>query len=113
VTIGTQHPSQSTVSSAVAYIAMLSVAAAVFAAVRAAGRTLTAPAPIAIPAAAAAGATAPGGDALLHVLLTLTAVLIIGRLLGRLLVVVRQPPVIGEVLAGIILGPSLLGRLSP
>ena len=46
-------------------------------------------------------------------LLTLTAVLIIGRLLGRLLVVVRQPPVIGEVLAGIILGPSLLGRLSP
>jgi Kef-type K+ transport system membrane component KefB len=52
-------------------------------------------------------------DALLHLLLVLAAVLVTGRVLGALLAAVRQPPVIGEVLAGILLGPSLLGRLAP
>jgi Kef-type K+ transport system membrane component KefB len=37
----------------------------------------------------------------------------LGQLLGRLFRLVGQPPVIGEVLAGILLGPSLLGRISP
>lgn len=36
-----------------------------------------------------------------------------GRALGGILRYVGQPPVIGEVLAGILLGPSLLGILSP
>ncbi len=52
-------------------------------------------------------------DAILHVLLALAAVLVTGRLLGKLLGALRQPPVIGEVLAGILLGPSLLGRVAP
>src|SRR2546423_368537 len=52
-------------------------------------------------------------DGLLHVLLTLAAVLVTGRALGVLLARVGQPPVIGEVLAGIVLGPSLLGRFAP
>ena len=61
-----------------------------------------------------AGAAAPAAsNVVLHVLLTLTAVLIAGRFLGALLRSVGQPPVIGEVLAGIILGPSLLGRMAP
>jgi Kef-type K+ transport system membrane component KefB len=34
-------------------------------------------------------------------------------LLGALLRSVGQPPVIGEILAGILLGPSLLGQISP
>lgn len=42
-------------------------------------------------------------------LLALVAVLVLGRLLGRLLRHLGQPPVIGEVLAGILLGPSLIG----
>lgn len=42
-------------------------------------------------------------------LLALAAVLVLGRLLGRLLRHLGQPPVIGEVLAGILLGPSLIG----
>lgn len=42
-------------------------------------------------------------------LLALAAVLGLGRLLGRLLRHLGQPPVIGEVLAGILLGPSLIG----
>ncbi len=58
--------------------------------------------------------TKPGpGHVLVHVLLALGAVLVVGQLLGRLLRWVGQPPVIGEVVAGILLGPSLLGRLAP
>ena len=48
-----------------------------------------------------------------NVLLALAVVVITGRLLGKALVKIGQPPVIGEVLAGILLGPSLLGRLFP
>jgi Kef-type K+ transport system membrane component KefB len=48
-----------------------------------------------------------------HILLALSAVIAVGRLLGRLFRRIHQPPVIGEVLAGILLGPSLLGRVAP
>jgi Kef-type K+ transport system membrane component KefB len=48
-----------------------------------------------------------------HVLLALAAVVAAGQLLGRLFRYLGQPPVIGEVLAGILLGPSLLGRVWP
>jgi Kef-type K+ transport system membrane component KefB len=47
---------------------------------------------------------------MLHLLLALAAVVLVGRILGLLLVRVGQPPVIGEVVAGILLGPSLLGH---
>ena len=47
------------------------------------------------------------------VLLALAVVVITGRVLGKALFRIGQPPVIGEVLAGILLGPSLLGRVSP
>jgi Kef-type K+ transport system membrane component KefB len=46
---------------------------------------------------------------LIHLLLALAAVILLGRLLGLVLCKLHQPPVIGEVLAGITLGPSLLG----
>jgi Kef-type K+ transport system membrane component KefB len=52
-------------------------------------------------------------DALLHVLLALSAIIVAGYVLGRLLRFAGQPRVIGEILAGIALGPSLLGRISP
>jgi K+:H+ antiporter len=52
-------------------------------------------------------------DLLWHVLLALAAVVALGQLLGRVFRFVGQPPVIGEVLAGILLGPSLLGRFWP
>jgi Kef-type K+ transport system membrane component KefB len=48
-----------------------------------------------------------------QVLLTLAAVVVVGRLLGRAFAAIGQPPVIGEVLGGILLGPSLLGRVAP
>jgi Kef-type K+ transport system membrane component KefB len=46
-------------------------------------------------------------------LLTLAVVITLGRLLGWLFAFLRQPPVIGEVIAGIMLGPSLLGQIVP
>jgi Kef-type K+ transport system membrane component KefB len=52
-------------------------------------------------------------DALVHVLAALLAVLVAGRLLGLLFRYVGQPPVIGEVVGGILLGPSLLGQVWP
>ena len=50
---------------------------------------------------------------LLHLLAALAAVVLLGRILGRLFRVIHQPPVIGEVVAGIVLGPSLLGTVWP
>ena len=52
-------------------------------------------------------------ELLFHVLLALAAVVIAGRALGALVARFGQPPVIGEVLSGILLGPSLLGALAP
>ena len=50
---------------------------------------------------------------LFHLLLAMAAVIVVGRLLAPVFRAVGQPPVVGEVIAGIVLGPSLLGRLSP
>src|SRR5438067_6348729 len=52
-------------------------------------------------------------SSLFLVLVALTAVLVTGRLLGLLFRYVGQPPVIGEVVGGIALGPSLLGQVWP
>src|SRR5262249_4682831 len=54
-----------------------------------------------------------GSARLLDVLLALAVVVALGRALGVLFVRIGQPPVIGEVVAGILLGPSLLGRVAP
>jgi len=50
---------------------------------------------------------------LLHLLLALASVVVVGAILGKLCRLVSEPPVIGEVIAGIVLGPSLLGRIAP
>ncbi|MFO0809779.1 MAG: cation:proton antiporter [Gemmataceae bacterium] len=49
-------------------------------------------------------------DALPRVLLALAAVILVGRLLGALCSRLGQPAVLGEVIGGILLGPSLIGR---
>ena len=74
-----------------------------------AGSDVLAPAP-AVPSAAASAFPA---STLLHVLLALAAVVVLARILGTLFRYVHQPPVIGEVVAGLALGPSLLGALAP
>jgi Kef-type K+ transport system membrane component KefB len=45
------------------------------------------------------------------VMADIAIVLLVGAILGRLARYLRQPPVIGEIVAGIALGPSLLGLL--
>jgi Kef-type K+ transport system membrane component KefB len=47
---------------------------------------------------------------LYHVLLALVAILLLGRWMGKLFMYMGQPRVIGEMVAGIMLGPSLLGQ---
>jgi Kef-type K+ transport system membrane component KefB len=46
-------------------------------------------------------------------LLQLVVIITATRLIGKLFQKIRQPPVLGEIVAGIVLGPSLLGWLSP
>jgi Kef-type K+ transport system membrane component KefB len=97
-----------------AYAAMLVGAVVVFLVIRNFGEALVAPADIvSIAPAGRASAGTPPADALLHVLIALAAVVLVGRLLAPVMAAIGQPPVIGEVVGGILLGPSLLGRLSP
>jgi Kef-type K+ transport system membrane component KefB len=55
----------------------------------------------------------PHPSSLFHVLVALVAVLVMGRSLGVLFRYLGQPPVIGEVVGGLVLGPSVLGQLWP
>ena len=58
--------------------------------------------------------TTPGSLPSLLLLLTQIAVIIaVARLAGRILRKLGQPQVIGEMAAGILLGPSLLGAIAP
>jgi Kef-type K+ transport system membrane component KefB len=50
---------------------------------------------------------------LLHVLLALATVIVTARAVGAVFKLLRQPPVIGEVIGGILLGPSFLGTMAP
>jgi len=70
------------------------------------GKLIAPPAP---PIDAAASAARASPDILLHVLIALAAVISVGLVLAKLFAYIGQPPVIGEVVAGILLGPSLLG----
>jgi len=55
----------------------------------------------------------PTADVFLHVLLALAVVIAAARAVGFVFRRLGQPPVIGEVIAGILLGPSLLGQAWP
>lgn len=92
-----------------AYAVLLTVSVAGYFVIRRAGMGLSAP-EISTVTASAGG----GSDALLtHVLLALVVVLVAARLVGAAFRLLSQPPVMGEILAGILLGPSLLGRVAP
>ena len=112
VTIPVRRAGLSRLGFAAFYVLMLAGAVVVFLLVRAYGERLAAPAPV---EQVVVGQPPPAatGNVLFHVLLALAAVIALGRLLGYLLAYLGQPPVIGEVLAGILLGPSLLGQVAP
>jgi Kef-type K+ transport system membrane component KefB len=90
---------------------MLVASVLLFLLINGAGARLTAPA-AAVAATRAPTAVAQPGI-FVHVLIALIAVVAAGQVLGRLCQNIGQPSVIGEVIAGILLGPSLLGRVWP
>jgi Kef-type K+ transport system membrane component KefB len=94
------------------YVAMLVGAVLLFLLIDSWGQNLVAP-QAAAPAAKDAQSAGGQYNPLVHVFLTLAAVVALGWLLGNLFRFLGQPPVIGEVIAGIVLGPSVLGRLFP
>jgi Kef-type K+ transport system membrane component KefB len=50
---------------------------------------------------------------LIALLVALTTILLFSRVIGGLFVRIGQPRVLGEIVAGIVLGPSLLGAIAP
>lgn len=96
---------------ALGYFATLAAGVLLFFLIQQAGQGLTAPSPEHSLANTARVASAP--NILAQVLLGLVSILIASRAVGSIFRYFGQPPVIGEVLAGILLGPSLLGRIAP
>jgi Kef-type K+ transport system membrane component KefB len=94
------------------YGLMIVATIGIFLLIRTYGQTLTAPAPEGGGQAGSVGVS-QSADVFLHVLLALAAVVVTGRVLSKLFTYIGQPPVIGEVVAGICLGPSLLGWIAP
>jgi Kef-type K+ transport system membrane component KefB len=92
---------------------MLAGAVGLFLMVRRYGEGLSAPPPASGQGAGPAAVIHLKMDTLLHVLLALVAIIVTARALGALFRRLHQPPVIGEVVAGLLLGPSLLGRVAP
>ena len=104
---------ESTLRLVIGYTAMIGIALGLFLLIRWYGESLTPVAAIDRPAAAAKAAGMSSSDILRHVLFALATIIILGRGLGKLFTYIGQPRVIGEMVAGIMLGPSLLGRISP
>jgi Kef-type K+ transport system membrane component KefB len=97
----------------VLYTALLGSAAALLAVVLHLGGSLVAPlrSPGEVPFRTAGPAA--HGSGLLALLLALIVVMVCARGLGLVAARLGQAPVIGEMIAGILLGPSLVGRLWP
>ena len=100
------------VLAAAGYVAMIAATVALVLAIQRYGASLTAPSAVEVipPASSIASST---GDTLRQVLVALLAVTALCQLLARAFRYIGQPPVIGEVVAGIVLGPSVLGAIAP
>ncbi len=94
---------------AILYAGVAAVAAGLFFVIRTVGERLQAPAGVAVlPLGGEAGSSA-----LFRALLVLTVIIITSRLVGEAFRAIGQPAVIGEVIGGILLGPSFLGAIAP
>jgi Kef-type K+ transport system membrane component KefB len=97
----------------VVYLTLIALTIGGFLAVRHLGNDLIARAPLPTGEQFGEGPSKVKVDVLMHVLLALAVIILTARVLGALFALGKQPAVIGEVLAGILLGPSLLGRIWP
>jgi Kef-type K+ transport system membrane component KefB len=66
-----------------------------------------------VPSSGLAGNAGSHGASLPVFLTQIIALLVCGRLIGELMQRINHPPVMGQLIAGILLGPSILGALSP
>jgi Kef-type K+ transport system membrane component KefB len=96
------------------YGVLLSAAVTIYLLIREYGMRLPAPTR---PAAQLGVIAGPAGghdaDVMVHILVALSVVIAFARVGGIIFRLLRQPAVVGEIMAGIMLGPSLLGRLCP
>lgn len=68
---------------------------------------------VVVPTAAFAASEAPSEDAIAIFVAELGVLLLVGRLMGEAAQRIGQPPVMGQLIGGILLGPSALGLLWP
>ncbi|MSR05646.1 MAG: cation:proton antiporter [Gemmatimonadetes bacterium] len=94
------------------YIASAAASATAFWLIARYGAQLTPGSP-ALPEAVRAPAYPAPSISLVHVLVALAVIVATARMTGYLFALLKQPRVIGEVLAGLLLGPSALGRIAP
>ena len=94
------------------YFLLLAGAIASFWWIQRVGQSLNAPT-ASVTASSTGVANSGGVDVGVHVLATLAAVIALGSLFAWILKRFHQPAVIGEVIAGIVLGPSILGNCFP
>jgi Kef-type K+ transport system membrane component KefB len=97
---------------ALLYAAMLAAAVGVFFWIRSVGKSLTAPDRLQL-GQYAQNAPTTAVTSFTHVLLALVVIILAARGLGYAFRRFNQPAVVGEMVAGILLGPSLLGQVSP
>src|SRR5688500_2265873 len=98
---------------AIGYLSLIAVGVGGFFLVRHLGSALVAPPPGAGSDLFGTGDPGLRLDALMHVFIALAVIIVAARLLGAAFALLKQPAVIGEVIAGLLLGPSLLGRVAP
>jgi Kef-type K+ transport system membrane component KefB len=94
------------------YGAMLAAAAGIFLWIRSAGESLVAPARVEL-GHYAQNAPTTAVTSFTHVLLALVVIILAARGVGAIFRRFNQPAVVGEMIAGILLGPSLLGQALP
>jgi Kef-type K+ transport system membrane component KefB len=92
------------------YTLVILGAVAVFLLIRAAGQRLE-PVEVGLGPATAQGTQT--SNTLFHLLVALAVVILTARAVGYLFRLIDQPLVIGELVGGVLLGPSLLGRFAP
>lgn len=106
------HSNRSTATIAAGYAAMIVASILLFLLIRSFGEGIAAPVQT-VGAGTADTSAAAHGNPLAGVLLALLSIMVAARVVGAVFGWLRQPRVIGEVFAGILLGPSILGQIAP